>query len=274
MLAAAGFVMAPPTAASGQAAAGRAATFVHSSESGQFGGGRLVLRGVSGRVTWVTGDGRSGVVSIKRLHTRLFLPSTPVTGVLHVTGYRGGDEPVFRLSQPRYNAARQTVSYRAERLNNRSLPRRAAQAAQSSTPGRFGPASLSMAGGTTVGATSGGNPCVTGVTYNYTSEPFTLTPSSYSEWDTDSWGVTPNVGTTIFGSATWESDGGVLRGCGDSVVIEVSPNLAGYAATLTISTIWPWGQGASGTCTSDNPKISCTQVSDSPITWQVEGAGF
>jgi hypothetical protein len=41
-----------------------------------------------------------------------------VTGVLHVAGYHGGDEPTFRLSQPRYSPSRQTVSYTVQRLND------------------------------------------------------------------------------------------------------------------------------------------------------------
>jgi len=69
-----------------------ATTFVHSAKSGGFRGDRLVLHGIGRRVSWVTNTGRSGVVSIKRLHRRLFPPRRPATGILHIAGDRGGDE--------------------------------------------------------------------------------------------------------------------------------------------------------------------------------------
>jgi hypothetical protein len=157
-LAAALCSLAPTTAASAQSGVG-SSVFVHSARSGELTGGRLTLRGVSRRVTAISSDGRSGVVSVTRLQSRLFLPGQPVTGVLHVAGFRGGDEPTFSLTQPRYNASRRTVSYVAKRLNTRHLPRRGAGAAQSSTPTQFGAASLSMAA--PVG--DGGNDCETSV---------------------------------------------------------------------------------------------------------------
>jgi len=56
-------------------------------------GGRLTLRGVSRRVTAVTNAGHSGVVSVTRLHARLFGSGiAPATDALHVAGDRGGDE--------------------------------------------------------------------------------------------------------------------------------------------------------------------------------------
>ena len=102
---------------------------------------------MSRRVTAVTNAGRSGVVSVTRLQARLFgrgMP--PATGTLHVAGDRGGDEPTFSLSKPRYNASRHTVSYAAKPLNRRSLPSRGARAAQSGSAQQFGAASLSMVG--------------------------------------------------------------------------------------------------------------------------------
>jgi hypothetical protein len=123
----------------------RDAVFVHSAKSGELGGGRLALHGVSGRVTWAHASGRSGVMKVKRLHRMLFSAKTATaTGILHVAGHRGGDELTFKLSRPRYNAARRTVSYKIERLGAGRLPSRGAQAA--GAPRRFGPASLSMVG--------------------------------------------------------------------------------------------------------------------------------
>ena len=102
------------------------AMFVHSAKSGELGGGRLMLHGVSGRVTWAHHSGRSGVVALTRMHRQLFSARTPAaTGTLHVAGNRGGDELTFRLSKPRYNASRRTVSYAVKRMKGR-LPSRAA----------------------------------------------------------------------------------------------------------------------------------------------------
>jgi hypothetical protein len=134
-LAAALLVAAPAVAA---AAPGDATVFVHSAKSGKLGGGRLVLAGVGGRVSWATNAGHSGVLSVRRLHRRLFLPGKPATGMLHIAGQRGGEELAFRLSRPRFNAARNTVAYRAK-----PLPKRRA-AAPAGDLRRFGAASLSI----------------------------------------------------------------------------------------------------------------------------------
>ena len=77
---------------------GGATVFTHSAQSGEFRGGRLTLRGVSRRVTAVTNAGHSGVVSMTRLHARLFGSGiAPATGTLHVAGDRGGDESTCGL---------------------------------------------------------------------------------------------------------------------------------------------------------------------------------
>ena len=142
-VAAAGLLAAAPAGA--QPPPRDATVFVHSAKSGELGGGRLTLHGVSGRVTWAHNSGRSGVMKVKRLHRMLFSAKTATaTGTLHVAGHRGGDELTFKLSRPRYNAARRTVSYKIKRLGDGRLPSRAAQAA--GAPRRFGPASLSMVG--------------------------------------------------------------------------------------------------------------------------------
>jgi hypothetical protein len=142
-VAAAGLLAAAPAGA--KAPPRDAVVFVHSAKSGELGGGRLTLHGVSGRVTWAHNSGRSGVMTVRRLHRMLFSPKpTTATGTLHVAGHHGGDELTFKLSRPRYNAARRTVSYKIKRLGNGRLPGRAAQAAGAAR--RFGPASLSMVG--------------------------------------------------------------------------------------------------------------------------------
>jgi hypothetical protein len=144
-VAAAGLLAAAPAGA--QAPPRGATVFVHSAKSGKLGGGRLTLHGVRPRVTWAHGSGRYGVMPVKRLHRQLFpRAKLAATGTLHVAGHRGGDEPIFKLSKPRYNRARRTVSYKAKRLNNKPLASRAAGAAGAAR--RFGAASLSMVGGT------------------------------------------------------------------------------------------------------------------------------
>ena len=142
-VAAAGLLAAVPAGAQGPPR--DATVFVHSAKSGELGGGRLTLHGVSGRVTWAHNSGRSGVMKVKRLHRMLFsAKTTTATGTLHVAGHRGGDELTFKLSRPRYDAARRTVSYKIKRLGDGRLPSRGAQTA--GAPRRFGAASLSMIG--------------------------------------------------------------------------------------------------------------------------------
>jgi hypothetical protein len=116
-----------------------------------------LLAGVSGRVSWATNSGRSGVISLRRLHRRLIRPGKPAIGTLHIAGQRGGNELAFRLSRPRYNAARHTVAYRAKPLRGH----RAARAAGFRRPGRFGAASLSVIPHPTLMGTSpqGGPTC-------------------------------------------------------------------------------------------------------------------
>jgi hypothetical protein len=144
---AAWLVVAAPVSA--QPSPAGATVYVHSAKSGELRGGRLILHGVASRVTWAHSSGRSGVLAVKRVHRRLFSAGTAAVGTLHVAGHRGGDEPTFRLSNPRYNRARRTVSYRVRALDNKQLPgtdTRAAGAARS-----FGPSSLTMIAASSTG---------------------------------------------------------------------------------------------------------------------------
>jgi hypothetical protein len=56
------------TATGARARAACATVYTPSVGSGELKSGRLKLRGVSRRLTWATSSGRSGVVSVKRLH--------------------------------------------------------------------------------------------------------------------------------------------------------------------------------------------------------------
>jgi len=131
--------------ASAQAPPAGHTVFVHSALSGELGSGQLTLRGVGRRVTWMHESGRSGVLRVERMHRLLFTSDRPsATGVLHVAGHHGGDELTFKLTRPRYNASRGTVSYQVKQINDGRLPSRAGRAAQDAQP--FGGASLSIVG--------------------------------------------------------------------------------------------------------------------------------
>jgi hypothetical protein len=132
-------------AVSAQTPSAGGTVFVHSAQSGELGGGRLTLRGVGRLVTWSQPSGRSGLLSITRMHRLLFSAGDPATGTLHVAGQRGGDEITLRLTRPRY--AHGTVSYQVRWLNHGRLPARGARVAQSAH--QFGAASLSIVGGST-----------------------------------------------------------------------------------------------------------------------------
>jgi hypothetical protein len=127
---------APPTAST---------MFVQTAQSGELQGKRLTLDGVRRRATWATHGGRFGVLPVNRLHQLVFSSQTPAaTGTLHMAGNQRTDVLTLKLSRPRYNAARRTVSYRFKQLGNGRLPSRAARAAGAAR--RFGPASLSILG--------------------------------------------------------------------------------------------------------------------------------
>jgi hypothetical protein len=249
----------PATAAAGQADKRSAPRFEHSAKSGGLGGGRLVLRGVHRRVPVVHNNRRSGVVSVRRLHERLFLPGKPVLGALEIARHRGGAAPRLRLSRPRYNAARRTVSYRIKRLDKRPLPR------------RFGAASLSM-----VGRAQDQQHCEASVNFN-SGEYFYMAVDSYSAWDTDTWDVTPYFSSEN-DSDTWQSDGGDLRGCGNTVNLQLVPEMNGWGGEITISVSFDWqGNLTTNTCTVTNAdsNIKCDQEPNvAPITYRVHSSRF
>jgi hypothetical protein len=228
----------------------------------------LALLGVSGRVTWISNTGRSGVIRVGRLHRRLFsVAARPATGTLHIAGHHGGDELAFRLRRPRYNDARDTVSYRVRRLGKR------ARSSQSSGPRQFGAASLSIVGHPRVmGGDNGGNDCPTGL-LNQTG--YGLQPISASKWDTDTWDPAPNPDTAVSStgggqSETYGSDGGFLRGCSNTVVWDLVLDPDDPArhippdGTFTVNVTQGWSQVPSRTCVSSNPQFVCQAAGD---TW-------
>ena len=253
------------------ASAGSGMVLVHSAASGELQGKRLTLRGVGRHVTWVHNGGRSGRVTIRRMHRRIFIRTA--TGTLHVAGHSGGQEPAFRLSRPRYNAGRGTVSYRVKRLNRVRLPGRAAGPAQSAS--RFGAASLSIVPHEQVmGGDNGGNDCGVGLV-NETGYGVQVTGSS--KWDTDSWDpaiaggqIVPSHSKVPTGSdlrAFWQSDGGLWRGCSNTATwqLVVDPNDPAQApppqgVTYSFSVGWGWGSNSpTFGCNSTNAQFTCIQ---------------
>ena len=270
-----------------------AITFVHSAKSGELRGGRLVLHGVSGRVTYFSSSGRTAVASVKRVHKGVFLPGRPATGVLHVAGHRGGDEPTFELSRPRYDAARRTVSFKARRLAGKRLPSGAVGTAgiawtrsrygtssQTGPSVEFGPSSLTINSHPTLAPDwPAGNLCEAWIQNNTSADPdITLTATDWSAWDTDTWTVTPpNAVVTDkldpHSQGQWSSQGGNLRGCHNEVTFGLRQNGDTSPGSIIIEVTWPWGQLPSTTCVVSDPvyKFKCARAdANGNIIWSIE----
>ncbi|HEY1274953.1 MAG TPA: hypothetical protein VGF25_08580 [Thermoleophilaceae bacterium] len=260
-------------ALAGAPAASAGTVIVHSAGSGELRGDRLILHGVNPRVSYATSSGRAGTESVRRVHRRVFVPGKPATGTLHVAGHHGGDEPTFRLSRPRYSAARDTVSYRARPLDNKRLPGGTARAA--GIPARrFGAASLSIVPHTALASGSnGGNDCYALINNEGGFNAADLELQSSSNWDTDSWASgSPPSSIEINGTAAVESDGGLWRGCSQTTVWTRAPGGRAPTGTFTITVTWPWTQLPTSTCTTDQPDWYRCRRDDSngAIVWDVE----
>jgi hypothetical protein len=231
-----------PTASRG------ATVFTHSAESGQLRGGLLTLRGVSRRVAWAHHGGRSGSVSVERLHRRLFFPETPPIGTLHIAGRR---PQTLRLRRPRYNAARDSVRYRVQRLGRRT--NRLAGASQAL--GEFGAASLSIIAHPSLLTDDDGNYCAAGV-LNLTIHE--LQATSASKWDTDDWDPgNPSTLDRLGGTASWASQGGFLRGCSNTVVWTAATD---PPVSFTVTTTHPFPGKSTETCKSSDGGFICERT--------------
>jgi hypothetical protein len=135
LVALAAALLVPAVPATAAAAPGDATVFVQSAESGKLGGGRLVLAGVSGRVSFATNTGRAGVIPLRSLHRRLIPPGKPATGTLHIAGQRGGQELAFRLSRPRYTPPATPSPTASSRCGGAAPP--APQGSAASAPPRY-----------------------------------------------------------------------------------------------------------------------------------------
>jgi hypothetical protein len=274
--------LAPATAS---ALAGGATMFVHSAKSGELRGGRLALHGVGHTVAWSSNGGHSGVVSIARMHRGLFGPGTPsAAGTLHVAGRRPGSESVFELSRPRYSAARQTVSYHVER-SSKAGARASGVGSAAQSSDQFGAASLSIVGAPPVlGSTWGGRDCNPRVFNDM--HGYVLKLINSSKWSTDTWGSLPASGTIMYTAQTpqdpapnwlsWESDGGLFRGCQNQIQWQIIPDPydpnagpdLGGGAVVTFTTYWGWGTtGYSNSCSPSVSQVNCFIYSG----WDIPG---
>ena len=241
------FMLAP---AAGAASVGSAVVFTHSAKSGELGGGRLTLHGVRRQVTWASNGARSGVASVKRMHSVLFSPGVrSATGTLHLTGHRRGQALTFRLRGPRYNASRRTVSYRAKPLNNWRLP-----GGRARMPRGFGSASLSLLDAPQVARPLNAS-CQTTVN-NGTKSDITVTKAQ--QQSDSSWGGSGDPTGSVAhpgGALTWVSNGGGIDWdhCNTLVTVQV----AGTGTTFQVETI----EGANGysfnKCFDGNSPYSC-----------------
>lgn len=229
----------------------------YSAKSGQFDGGRLLVRGVSGRARYLTDAGRTGRMSLTRLHQRVFLPGKPPTGMLHIAGR--DDDLAFKLSQPRYNAKGQTVSYAAKPLPGTQLSRGVTHHA----PLQFADASLTVLPDPALGSTS--NDCIMAVN-NDTGDNLIL--QSSSNWSTDTWYTAPPGELNIGEYVDMESEGGFLRGCGFQATYGVA-----FGPEVTIAVSWAWGGGVSTTCTStDTTQLVCQRHDTTVVGWDIAAA--
>lgn len=267
-------------------AAPRPTTFVISAKGGKLQGHRLMLRGVAKRVTWVShGEpGRSGLVSITRLHRRLFAPFAPPgwpgsnqrgpapTAALQIAGDASTEVAGLKLRRPRYNASRHMVGYRVTTVRKRGQSQRAARASGISTR-RFGRASLSIVA---LGSPLDIYHCSTSVingTY------YTIEASGEGKWDTDTWNPGIPFQDTLLPGAydVYGTDGGAWRGCGNSstwTIVDGPPGVQGV--TFSFNTTIPYNgetPGATqGQCQSSSTAFKCDFDEGSSNTWYMAPA--
>jgi hypothetical protein len=257
--------------------------FKHSAKSAELRDGRLILRGVSGRVSYLASSGRWATARLKRVHMGVFLPGRPATARLHEAGHRAGDDLSFRLTRPVYNAARRTVSFRARSLDTTA---RAADAARRhSLPAalsRLGRSSLTVSSHPTVAPSPyHGNACSVEIVNSIDQNAYLYAvTNSWSAWDTDTWDQYPPQENNppapgpvgYAGEVYWLTFGGDLRGCSNTVTLRFSqavynPPPADF--TFTIETTWAWGaSGPTSTCTPSTTQYRCYRADDhGQIIW-------
>lgn len=268
LLAAAGAAASAPLGGAGATASaplGGATTVVQSAKGGGLQGDQLTLRGVGRSVRWKR-SGRpkqSGIVSFKLVQRQLFSDNAALTADLRVAGQRGA--VAVRISRPRYDARRGTVSYRVKRLGRRRIPH------------RFGAASLSIVLPRVVGGSYGDHSCQTEIQDN---TAYGLQPIHSSKGDLDVWALeSPPTATIGQGDVTsWESDGALFKGCMNSVVWKFVPDPNSPhpptppSGTVSFTTAYPWDGLPAYTCTSSDPGVQCKQTyatREGEVDWEL-----
>ena len=149
----------------------------------------------------------------------------------------------------------------AKALNQRSLPRRGARAAQSGPAQQFGAASLSIVGPPPVTlGDNGGLDCSTTLTNNTS---HWLGAAAEPNWPTDTWNpgipFQDQLEPLDYGTITFVSDGGLLRGCSGGSLWVFVPSPEGDdpnppMVSFTTTTTYPWSGQWSDTCVSSDPQ--------------------
>ena len=242
----------------------------HAAQSGELRDGRLILRGVSGRASYVTDAGRSGTTSVRRLHRRVFLPGKPATGHAAHRGRArrpGADLQADQAALCRGAPDRQ-LQGRAARW--RVASGGVARAAALTAPAEFGAASLSILPHPSLGSGSGGRACEVQIENAGSPHSERLNRQSFSKWDTDDWidGENPPWQIDANRATTVGSMGGLFRGCGNETVWQAS-TWDGKVATLTVDVSWQWRDPAPTTsCTSTDPSFyQCVRSDTTIIRW-------
>jgi hypothetical protein len=251
--------------------------FVQSATGGSVQDGRMTLRGVARKVSWVAdGSGiRSGTTSFAEMRRVLFSRGQPArTATLVVSGRGARGIAVLKLSQPRFSPRLRTASYRVRRRGKRRLP------------GRFGSASLTIVASRPLGGNGpplqgAPGPGFGGFFYSITctttftnNTPYPLDFSEATKLDSDTWippspPPDPNTQPTRVApgaSFTWSSESPYDRGCGNSTYWTPLPPVGGRVPLYEFDTSTDWtGDPVASDCkVIDDPTggtYACTKVS-------------
>lgn len=249
-VAAAAAVTAPAHAASPRASL----LFVQNADGGSLtpvkgrtGTYTLRLRGVDAHALYFSDrpERDTGVIAQPALLDRLFSGSTPPNAAVEILGgTKRQDVMALELSQPRYERAKRTLTYRARSLKEVSNGLAHFDDRLDATlPRRFGAVSLF------IDNVGDGNGC--GASVTNASQGATFTIQSSSMWPTDHWDTDPGSKTWLPGSYhSWKSAGGAARGCNNTVQIHT-----GDGATITVNTGDPWSGSNTTTCNVTAPTI-------------------
>jgi hypothetical protein len=223
---------------------------------------RLRLRDVDPHVLFFTDRPArdTGLLSQKALLGSLFAKgrSVPNAAVEIVGGAKNQDVLAVKLSNPRSDERKRTLSYDASLLRTISAPglRHYRGRLDRKLPGSFGAVSLFIDSGT-----AWGNSCQENVV-NDTGQ--NLVWQSEDKWSTDTWQYDPaNVGIPPDGNNydVGYTSGGFSRGCHNSTTWTLDDG-----TSVNFDTTDPYSGSNTFSCTTSNPsKYQCTLGSSSVI---------